>query len=330
MAETVTTAVAGSGGFIGSAVVAEARRRGIGVVAIRSPRLHTSADVHPAEALRAWIVDHQSAYADLVTALRGSDVVVNAAGLAAPNSRDVGSLYGANSTLPGLVATAAAEAGVRRLVHISSAAVQGRRDPLDETPVTAPVTPYGDSKARGEAVLLERQVSVPPEIVVYRPTSVQGAARAVTRQFVRLASLPAIPSCSRGEVPLPVALIENVAAGIIHACETPTCPEIVLQPWEGMTVRSVVACFGRARVLSTPFPLARVGLGLLFTGGRLFPPVSAVGRRLELILLGQAQRAGALADLGFTPPSGADGYTRLADEVRARLELEDGPRVGRT
>lgn len=324
MTGTLRISVAGSGGFIGGAVVAEARRRGFDVVAMRSPRLHAAAGVSPTEALREWISNQQRAYGELVAEFHGSDVLVNAAGVSAPTSRDVGSLYGANSMLPGLLATAAAEAGVRRLVHISSAAVQGRRDPLDETPATAPVTPYGDSKARGEAVLLERKIPVPPEVVVYRPTSVQGAARAVTRQFVRLASLPVIPSRSRGEVPLPVALIENVAAGIVHACEAPTCPEIVLQPWEGMTVRSLLACFGRARVLSTPFSLARVGLGLLFTGGRLFPPASAVGRRLELILLGQAQRAGALADLGFIPPSGADGYTRLADEVRARLELADG------
>jgi nucleoside-diphosphate-sugar epimerase len=321
---TLRISVAGSGGFIGGAVGSEAYRRGFDVVAIRSPRLHAAAEVSPTEALREWISEQQRAYGELVAELHGSDLLVNAAGLSAPTSRDVGSLYGANKMLPGLLATAAAEAGVRRLVHISSAAVQGRRDPLDETPATAPVTPYGDSKARGEAVLLERKVPVPPEVVVYRPTSVQGAARSVTRQLVRLASLPVIPSCARGEVPLPVALIENVAAGVVHVCAERANPEIVLQPWEGMTVRSLWRCFGGGRILNTPRPLARVGLGLLSAGGRLVPAASAVGRRLELIALGQAQRAGALADLGFIPPSGADGYTRLADEVRARLELEDG------
>lgn len=320
---TRTIAVAGSTGFIGGAVVSEAHRRGFDVVAIRSPRLDAAADVSPTEALRAWIADQQSAYDELIAALHGSDVLVNAAGRSAPTSRGVGDLYGANSALPGLLATAAAEAGVRRLVHISSAAAQGRRNPLDETPATAPMTPYGDSKARGEAVLLDRRVQVPPEVVVYRPTSVMGAARAVTRQLVRLSSLPVIPSCARGEVPLPVALIENVAAGIVHVCEAPSNPEIVLHPWEGMTVRSLWACFGGGRILNTPLPLARLGIGLLSAGGRLVPAASAVGRRLELIALGQAQRAQALADLGFTPPAGRDAYARLADEVRARLSVAD-------
>ena len=262
---------------------------------------------------------------ELVESLRGVDVVVNAAGLAAPECRAVPALYGANSALPGLLAGIAAEAGVRRMVHISSAAVQGRRHRLDETPRTAPVTPYGDSKARGEALLLERRLEAPPEIAVYRPTSVQGVDRGMTRQLVRLARLPAIPSCQRGQVPLPVTLIENVAAGILLVCAAQACPPIVLQPWEGLTVRSLFACFGTGRIIGIPQALAGSALAALWTVGRLLPAVAAGGRRLELLVFGQAQDAKALVDLGFSPPSGLDGYRLLAEE----LTRSDESSVGR-
>lgn len=297
-------------------MVSEAQRQGAEVVPIRSPRLRALPDVGPAETVEAWIVEHRAAYEQMAVALEGTDVIVNAAGMAAPASRAVSNLYGANSALPGLLATAAAEAGVRRLVHVSSAASQGRQDPLDETPVTAPVTPYGDSKARGEAVLLKREVLAPPEIVIYRPTSVQAPDRAITRQLIRLAALPAIPTCASGEMPLPVTLIENVAAGILHVCQLPSPPSIVLQSWEGMTVQSLMACFGHSRILNVPRPMAHFAVGTLLAGGRVVPAAAAIGRRLELIAFGQRQDARALTDTGFTPPVAPAAYRRLAEEVR--------------
>ena len=311
-------AVAGSGGFVGSAVVSEARRRGLEVVPILSPRLHCSPADSPSDHVRSWMEREARTRDALVESLGGVDVVVNAAGLATPECRAVPALFGANSALPGLLACTAAEAGVRRMVHVSSAAVQGRRHRLDETPLTAPVTPYGDSKARGEAFLLERRLEAPNEIAVYRPTSVQGVDRGMTRQLARLARLPAIPSCQRGQVPLPVTLIENVAAGILHVCTAQACPSIVLQPWEGLTVRSLLACFGSGRIVGIPRAMASSALTVLWTGGRLLPAVAAVGRRLELLVFGQEQDAKALVDLGFSPPSGLDGYRHLADRLVRR------------
>ena len=307
--------VAGSSGFIGGAVVSAAHRQGVDIVSIRSPRLRVSPDVAPTEAIEKWIENQRSVYEEMIATLKGSDVLVNAAGLASPTSRVVKSLYGANSTLPGLLATAAAEAGVRRMVHVSSAASQGRLDPLDETPFTAPVTPYADSKARGEAMLLNGQVTTPQEIVVYRPTSVQGVNRTMTQQLIRLAGLPAIPTCGRGEAPLPITLIENVAAGIVHVCLASSPPAIVLQPWEGMTVHRLIECFGQGRLLNVPSPLARSGLGLLRAGGHFVPTLAATSRRLELIAFGQRQDAQALPRLGFTPPLGRAAYGGLAERA---------------
>ena len=129
------------------------------------------------QAARDWIRSHPDPAAQLTRELSGVDVLVNAAGMAEPESDEVERLFDSNAVLAAVVAQTAAGAGVPRLIHISSAAVQGRRDPLDETDELEPLTAYGRSKAAGERVLRQRKVDVPAELVVYRPTSVQGPSR---------------------------------------------------------------------------------------------------------------------------------------------------------
>ena len=58
-----------------------------------------------------------------------------------------------------------AEAFVPRLIHVSSAAVQERMDPLDETATLRPFSPYSSSKAAGELVLSGSGVELPDEVI---------------------------------------------------------------------------------------------------------------------------------------------------------------------
>ena len=113
----------GASGFVGSAIVARLNAEGISVDPIEAPRLATrSLDVDSiideAEQLEG-IID------SLAEAFAGAQVVVNAAGLAAPNMQDLPLLMGANALLPAVIAIAAQRTGVRRVIHLSSAAVQG-------------------------------------------------------------------------------------------------------------------------------------------------------------------------------------------------------------
>lgn len=315
-------AIAGASGFVGAAICNEAQRRSFETVSLLSPRLRVPRDERATIAARRWVDANRGEYSALMKRLRGVDVLLNAAGLSAPDSNDVPSLRGGNATVPVILGMAAAEAGVRRMVHISSSAVQGRREPLDETSDVLPLTPYGRAKAEGEAVLLERQIPIPKELTVYRPTSVQGASRTMTRQLVKLANLPVVPLCADGNAPLPVALIDNVAAGILAVCEAPNVTDIVLHPWEGMTVRSLFAALGSARPFPVPTSLIRGCLHGLYAVGPLIPRAAAVARRLELITGGQRQEAFYLRDIGFVLPIGPEGYVDLADQVRRSL----GPR----
>jgi nucleoside-diphosphate-sugar epimerase len=269
------------------------------------------------EAADVWLAAHGSERSRLTRELEGVDAVVNAAGLAEPESADVARLFDANVVLPAAVASVAADAGVRRLVHISSAAVQGRRDPLDETEEVEPLTPYGRSKADAERYLLAAPDRVPAEVLVYRPTSVQEVGRATTTSLIAFASRKRVPLAGRGDAPLPVCLSENVAAGVVYALGITPCPRIVLQPSEGMTARRLIEAFGDdPTIVSIPTWAVALAVRSGVLVGRGAPALAARVRRVELLALGQSQRARVLADAGFVVPSGVDGYRLLAEEAR--------------
>jgi hypothetical protein len=246
------------------------------------------------------------------------DIVVNAAGLVTPDAADHPSLFGANAVLPAVVAEAADVTGARRLVHVSTAAVQGRLDPLDETERCFPLSPYAAAKAEGERALLEGAVDGTCEVVVYRPTSVQASGRPVTRRLARIAtSLPLVPVGDGGDRPVPVALVENVAAGIVFAASMPSPPPLVLQPWEGLTTRTLLGLFGARRTVSLPSGPFRAAIDLAACSATRSPKLTARLRRVEVLLLGQGVRAEALAAAGFRPPVGREGWEELAHAERA-------------
>ena len=313
----VRVAVLGASGFIGQAVVNELRGAGHDVVEL--PRVRVDGPGWPdvVSAVPRWIEHNQAAYELLVRQMEGARVVVNAAGMAVPESRDVARLTAANAVLPGVLAHAASEAGVPRLVHVSSAAAQGTRDPLDESPTTAPITPYGESKAQGEHVLLDGAFKTPPEVVVYRPTSVQGAGRRMTRQLTRLARMPLVPLFAGGDCHVPVALSQNVAAAIRFLCTAPSPPGICLHPWEGMTARGLLEALGATRFVPVPAWCSRAALSTLYLTGRGWPGAAAVARRLDVLARGQGQDARHLDSLGFRLPVGVEGYQALGGLPRS-------------
>ncbi|MBG6216690.1 nucleoside-diphosphate-sugar epimerase [Arthrobacter sp. CAN_A6] len=290
--------VVGASGFVGSAVVSALRRAGIDVVPLPAPRLAT--DLLDADHLAEEARSHPC-LADLEAALRPCRVVVNAAGLAAPGAADTPELRGANSLLPAVLAEAAERVGVHRFLHLSSAAVQGSRPVLDETGATSPFSAYSRSKALGEQVLRLRSRSDARagtgdrglEITVVRATSVQGPTRPTTVALARLARSPLASVAAPGEAPTPVVSVGALADLVVAVGDFPSrLPFLVLQPWEGLTVRTVLeAAGGRPREL--PRWLCRAALrcgyaASALTGGRL----SGAVRRAELMWFGQAQAPG--------------------------------------
>ena len=281
----------------GGTLAHELTRRGVEVLPVPAPRLTTSArtaDALEVELSRPDVVaEIERISADLADAV----AVVNAAGLAhATGAGD--DLFGANALLPAMVA-AAAPAGIR-LVHVSSAAVQGRMDPLDESTQRAPFSPYSTSKALGEEMAGRRTGTV-----CFRPTSVHGADRGVTRSLHRVVSSPLASVAGRGAGPTPQVLVENVADAVAHVVlmeQTP--PDVVLQPWEGLTVGDLVRDFGGREPRHIWPWSARIVVRLLGVVGAVVPPAAGVARRLEMLWFGQRQVSGWLTTTGWSAPMG--------------------------
>jgi nucleoside-diphosphate-sugar epimerase len=220
-------------------------------------------------------------------------------------------MYGANAAMPLLVLKAAELAGVAHFVHVSSAAVQGRRDPLDESATTAPFSEYSRSKALGEQLLAEHQS--PIALTLYRPTSVMASGRGITRALLMATQLPAIPLIGAGDRPLPVAHLDNVAAAVVHLVRTRRTG-IALHPWEGFDLRTLLIALGgdQRRFVHLPQALGRVTeVAVRTPSARL----RAIGRRFELLVHGQGQQARVLVDAGFVAPCGREEYARLAESA---------------
>lgn len=313
-------AIAGHSGLIGKAVEAAAQEAGHSV--IRIPRTevegHLDRGISLPDAVHRWLDDSSNRADETSDVLAGAEVLINCAGRADPAGKDRLRLFEANALLPGVLAELASRAGVQRMIHVSSSAVQQRMKYLDETPRSKTLTPYAASKATGEQLLMGSRVSRPPELAVYRPTSVQAPDRAITRTLVGLASKKILPLPGAGRARLPLCLLENLAAGICHLTSSKDCPEIVLQPWEGLTTRLLFELWGN-RPLLVPVPRL-LATGALVPGyllGRKIPRIGSLCHNLELLAIGKGQNSFALARCGFQPPVGLERYREIADQVRA-------------
>jgi UDP-glucose 4-epimerase len=297
-------AVLGASGFLGSAVVAALRDRGASVTAVPAPRLTSTAGSPAALAAELQTKSARTAVDRLREALQRCDVVVNAAGVARATSTWDPPMVGANALLP-LVVAEARPVGAR-LVHVSSVAVQGRVSVLDQTLRLTPFSPYSASKALGEQALAEC-----PDVVLFRPTSVHGPGRDVTRTLARVLSSPVASVAGRGDGSTPQVLVSNVADAVafVALCqETP--PRVVLQPSEGVTVADLVRMVGHREPRHVPTRVARLIVSLSAWVGRWSGPLAGASRRLEMMWFGQEQTTSWL-DGRWSAPVGREGWKEL-------------------
>ncbi|NYF97385.1 NAD-dependent epimerase/dehydratase family protein [Janibacter cremeus] len=301
-------AVVGATGFVGDAVVERLRTRGVVAKSVRAPRISGTVG---APAPTEQEVDAVAAEIAPCTA------VINAAGVADSLAGGIEHLDGANGLLPGLLARACNRLGVR-LVHISSAAVQGRRPGLDSTLEYQPFSAYSRSKVMGEQAVL----AVGDNVCVYRPPGVHARGRAVTCAVARLASSPLRSVASPGTDNAPQALLENVAdAAVTLALYSGVVPRVVHHPAEGITTSGLLTALGSKPPHVVPRAAAQLVVAAAQNACRCSTGLAGQARRLEVLWLGQEQAHSWLTDIGWKPPVGTGGWGRMT--IATNMDLED-------
>jgi len=297
----VRFAVLGASGFVGSAIVQHLRGDGCEVVELRSPRVVLSPNVQDPYQVVSLGESHH-AVDELEASFIGIDVVINAAGISAPDDGPSPELYGANSLLPAIAAWAAERAGVKRVIHLSSAAVQGRKSMLDETLDATPFSPYSRSKALGERAFLTAHSKPSVDLIVIRATSVQGPGRATTKSLRWFAQSPLSSVANSGRQPTVVSSIDGLVDFVRNVANSQlVLAPIMLQPWEGFSVSDVLRFAGGKEPLVLPKSLCWVLITVARTLAIVIPEMSGSGRRLELAWLGQRQESVFTEDFPAVP-----------------------------
>lgn len=310
--------ITGATGFVGRALlprlVSEGRR-------VRAA-IRASSPALPA-GVEAIDVGDIGPDTDWRAALAGVDVVVHLAARAHvldESSPDAFALYRASNALAALkLAEAAAAAGVRRFVFLSSVRAHGARTmgtPLTEPSPLAAEDPYGRSKAEAERGLGELAGRTGLEAVVLRPPLVYGAE--ARGNFARLVRLVA-----RG-IPLPLASIRNrrsliyvgnLVDAIVRSLDHPAAAGQTFLVSDGEDISTPELVRRIARALGRPARLIAVPPALLRLGGALAGRKDDVARLLDDLVVDSSHISRILS---WTPPYTLDqGLAETAAQLGA-------------
>jgi nucleoside-diphosphate-sugar epimerase len=311
--------VTGATGFVGRALLPRLVEEGCQVrAALRAPSQALPAGV---EAMQVGEIGPRT---DWREALAGVGAVVHLAARAHvldEASPDAFALYRAVNALGALtLAEAAAAAGVRRFVFLSSVRAHGARTtgvPFTESSPLAAEDPYGRSKAEAEVGLARVARGTGLEPVVLRPPLVYGAeARGNFARLIRLVG--------RG-IPLPLGSVRNrrsllyvgnLVDAIVQSLRHPAAAHETFLLSDGEDVSTPELVRRIARALGRPARLMPVPPALLRFGGALAGRRDDVARLLDDLVVDSAR---IRARLGWTPPYTLD--QGLA-ETAARLGAE--------
>lgn len=274
--------ITGANGFVGKVLCPALLARGYSV---RAAGRDAESSVQGVEVATVGLINGET---DWSAALIGIDVVIHLAArvhvMRDTAAEPLGAFRCVNVAGTERLARCAAEAGVKRLVYVSSIKVNGEATlagcKFTEVDTPAPVDFYGISKWEAEQALHKVAGETGLEVVIVRPPLVYGPG--VKGNFAQMLSIVA-----KG-FPLPFAsvqnrrdlvYVENLASALI-ACATH--PAAVGQTY--------LVCDGEA--ISTPELLRELAVQMKVSA-RLFPcPVPLL--RLAGKLMGKSQQMGRL------------------------------------
>ncbi len=193
----------GGTGFIGRHLVQKLARAGYQIrIAVRRPSragfLQPLGGVSQIEAVPVNILDEES----IKTAIDGADAVVNLVGILAPTGRQ--KFNGIHVQGARLIAIAAREAGVRRLVHVSALGADAKSE-----------AKYAQTKAHGEDAVL----NMDPGAIILRPSVVFGPEDEFFNRFANLMQYAPIMPVFAKKTKFQPVFVGDVASAITAALE---------------------------------------------------------------------------------------------------------------
>ncbi|PSI00566.1 hypothetical protein C7K08_12475 [Synechococcus lacustris str. Tous] len=264
-------AVTGATGFVGRSLVAHLQRESVDVVAItrtRPPGGNSLVNIH-------FCSDYLDT-ALLAELFCSCDVVIHLAALAHQVSRsssaiELNAYRRANLESLVSVARAASQAGVRRLVFVSSIGVNGSSTdgtPFTETDQPLPSEPYAITKLEAERALAEELLDSSTDWVVLRPPLVYGpGSPGNLERLIRLASsAPVLPFGSVHALRTLIS-IDNLIDALLIASHHPAVSRrvFVVADSEDIDVAAILKAFllGLGRGTWRLFPVPPFLIGLL-------------------------------------------------------------------
>lgn len=258
--------ITGATGFIGSALAPHLASLGHYVTALVR---------HPIDLPGVHTVDFNDISAFSLAHAEGQDVVIHCAGVAHDNDADDSLYHHVNVVGTEAVTRHCVQAGVRRLVYLSSIKVHGDTSskPLNEHSALHPDDAYGRSKLEAERIVLAQSTI---EAIVVRIPLVYGAG--VKGNFAALMKWVAMGlplpfgavTARRSYLALDNLLdflamciqVENAQGSVLYACDDPalTLPELL-----GLIA---MAMDKPARMVPVPLPLLRAAATLLLGAKR--------------------------------------------------------------
>lgn len=307
-----TVLVTGATGFIGSRLVTKLRAEGESVRALALPG-ETVAD--GVELARGDLRDPAS----LAAATRGVDVVLHLAarvGDWGPESEFVDINVEGTRRL----ASAAAAAGARRLVFVSSLVVYGRRlldhTCREELPTETGIGPYSRSKTAGEALLFDLHERGAIEVAVIRPGNVFGPGSPLwVGAVAELLRRRRVPLVDGGDRDARLTYVDNVADAIALAGCAPAAAGRAYNINDGSGVTWRTYLCDLAELAGAPTPTRSIPRAVLATAARAMEALARLRRSSERPLL--TREAVRLLAGGPAIPI-----------ERARKELAYSPAVG--
>ena len=299
--------IAGASGFIGTHLARACAAAGHEV---------TCGGRHPLVGIpgaRQLTLDYAAppAHDVLVRELRGIDVVINAVGILRP--RGAQSFEALHVRGPIALFAAAAAAGVRRIIQISSLGAESQ----------AP-SAYHRSKSEADRAL----TTMPVDWAVVMPSLVYGAGGASARLFDMLASLPLIPLPAGGSQRIQPVHIDDLLSALLRLIESPVELRCVMQvvgaepTTLGDFLRSLRAALGLppARTVAVPRPIINAAARL----GDHLPDAFLSRETWSMLERGNVGDPGALSRLIGRSPLPVSAFVNPASQAVARREAAVG------